>query len=154
VTPLCHHFLHSLLWPRPLRRGDEFQHNICGGFSAEGGQAGANPFLQPVNLNENSEKMEKRFTDDSRHFNKSTRLRTDDSKTLFGELSFVGMVIEESRDPASTREFEDNEQLLPRPAGNARIGVAPTQKDGLFKTVEVCRAIGAALQMVPDLPVG
>jgi len=98
--------------------------------------------------------MEKRFNDESRHCNKSTRVRTDDSKTLFAELSFVGMVIEEYPDPASTREFEDSEQLLPRPAGNARIGVLPTQKDGLFKTVEVCRAIGAALQMVPDLPVG
>jgi hypothetical protein len=98
--------------------------------------------------------MGKRFTDDSRQFNKSTRLRADDSKTLFAELSFVGIVIEESPDPASTREFENSEQLLPRPAWNARIGVAPTQKDGLFKTVEVCRAIGAALQMVPDLPVG
>jgi hypothetical protein len=119
-----------------------------------GGRAGANPFLQSVNLNENSEKMGKRFNDDSRHFNKSTRLRADDSKTLFAELSFVGMVIEEYPDPASTREFENSEQLLPRPAGNARIGVAPIQKDGLLQTVEVCRAIGAALQMVPDLPVG
>jgi hypothetical protein len=98
--------------------------------------------------------MEERFTDDSRHFNKSTRLRADDAKTLFAELPFVGMVFEESPDPASTREFEDREQLLPRPAGNARIGVAPIQKDGLLQAVEVCRAIGAALQMVPDLPVG
>jgi hypothetical protein len=98
--------------------------------------------------------MEKRFNDDSRHFNKPTRLRADGFKTLFGELSFVGMAIEESRDHASTREFENSEQLLPRPAGNPRIGVAPIQKDGLHQTVEVCRAIGAALQMVPDLPVG
>jgi hypothetical protein len=98
--------------------------------------------------------MEKRFNDDSRRFNKSTRLRADDSKTLFAELSFVGIVIEQSRDPASTRGSENSEQLLPRPAGNARIGVAPIQKDGLLQTVEVCRAIEAAHEMLLNLSAG